>query len=85
MWAGSWADFQCAVCWNIAPRAGTRLARFGYVKTDVGRAQEFRYLEGEIEGANVIATKPERETSWLCGRHEPGGLHVFWPPYPGLV
>ncbi len=70
-------------------RAGTRLARFGYVKTDVGRAQEFRYLEGEIEGANVIATKPERETSWLCGRHEPG-LHVFWPhtqgwSNPGLV
>ncbi len=69
--------------------SGPHLARFGYVKTNVGRAQEFRYLEGEIAGANATAKKPDRETSWLCGRHEPG-LHVFWPhtqgwSNPGLV
>lgn len=54
-----------------------RLARFGYIETTVGRAQEFRYVDGKIAGANVIASRPGRETSWSCGRHEPG-LHVFW-------
>lgn len=62
--------------------ASPRLARFGYVQTDVGRAQEFRYLEGEIEGANVTATKPGRDSSYPCGCHEPG-RHVFWPHTQG--
>lgn len=54
-----------------------RLAKFGYIETIVGRAQEFRYVDGEIPGANVVASRPGGETTWLCGRHEPG-LHVFW-------
>ncbi len=59
------------------------LARFGYVETDVGRAQEFRHLEGEIASANVTANKPDQNnSSWLCGRHEPG-RHVFWPHTQG--
>mgnify|MGYP001024513993 FL=1 len=66
-----------------------RLVRFGYIETTVGRAQEFRYIDGEITGANVTAYRPNRENSWSCGRHEPG-LHVFWAhtqgwSNPGLI
>lgn len=56
-----------------------RMVGFGYVETDVGRAQEYRYLGGVIAGANVWARRAVRKgASWPCGRQEPG-LHVFWP------
>ena len=56
-----------------------KMVAFGYVETDLGRAQEYRYLGGEIAGANVWARRAGGKGNvWLCGRHEPG-LHVFWP------
>ncbi len=78
-----------------------RLGRFGYItltaqedqmllqKEEQVRGHEFHYWESESCGESLLARKPLRNRSWLCGHANPslyaGFPHLFYYSNPGIA